>query len=513
MVLRLNHISKSFGVVRALQDVSLEVAAREVHALVGENGAGKSTLIKIVTGAYRPDAGEIYLGGSRVSQFDPIVSKQLGVAVVYQQPTLFPDLSVAENLAYGCEGDTGWRLINWNARRRLATQLLARVGAEISPDTLARDLSMPQQQLVEIARAIGQKAQLVIMDEPTASLNTREVEHLLGVIKELRANGLGILYVTHRLEELTQIAQRVTVLRDGTWIATRPSNEISPAELIRLMVGRDVSTIFPKTTVPIGKPRLRVEQLSSSTVGIHDVSFHVSAGEILGIGGLMGAGRTELAQALFGLVPTDSGAVLIDEQPVTLDSPGQAISQGLAYVPEDRRRHGVIPEMPIAANVTLSLLDAAPASARSGLISGAASDRSLIKGRWGIDFQNEQQMAVQAIEQLQIKTSSAQAKVESLSGGNQQKVALGRWLAIGPRILILDEPTQGIDVGAKSEIYRVMTELAGQGMAIVLISSEIQELLGMCDRITVMRSGTISGTLDRSQATAEQIMHLALPDA
>ncbi len=289
------NLSKSFGGVRALRDVSLEVLPGEVHALVGENGAGKSTLIKIVTGAHQPDSGSVEIDGKRVTHFHPLVSQQMGVAAVYQQPTLFPDLSVAENLAYGMESPSTWRLINWRARRNRATELLNRIGAQIDPRMLARELSMPEQQLVEIARAVGTDARVIIMDEPTASLSTREVDQLLRVIRELRTLGKGIVYVSHRLEELTEIAQRVTVLRDGAWVMTCPMSETSPTDLVRHMVGREVAQVFPKTKVPIGQPRLSVENLGCSALGIHSVSFEVRAGEILGIGGLMGAGRTELA--------------------------------------------------------------------------------------------------------------------------------------------------------------------------------------------------------------------------
>ncbi len=495
--LRVRGVSKAFGPVQALRNVSMEVARGEVHALVGENGAGKSTLIKIITGAYKPDEGQVEIGGQLVTHFHPTVSKHLGVAAVYQQPTLFPDLTVAENLAYGVESSSAWRWIDWKGRKQRARQLLERIGANINPDWPASALSMPQQQLVEIARAVGSEARLIIMDEPTASLNTREVEQLMAVIQQLRSAHIGIIYVSHRLEELATIAQRVTVLRDGAWVDTRAASDVSPSELIRLMVGREISAVFPKSQVDIGQERLKVESLSSQAAGIHDVSLTVRAGEIVGLGGLMGAGRTELAQVLFGICPADSGSIQLDGQSVQIASPADAIGQGLAYVPEDRRRHGVIPEMPIAANVTLGLLDT-PQSNR-------------FTSTLGINFDKENSLASQAVETMKVKSPSIAYAVETLSGGNQQKVALGRWLATNPRVLILDEPTQGIDVGAKSEIHRLMSELAGRGLAILLISSEILELLGMCDRIAVMREGTVSGTLDRKDATAERIMELALP--
>ena len=493
MALHVQNVAKSFGAVQALRDVSLEVKAGEVHALIGENGAGKSTLIKIITGAHEPDSGSVTIAGKRVSQFHPLISKQMGVAVVYQQPTLFPDLSVAENLAHGLEAPANLRWINWSARHRRARELLDRVGADIDSRSMARDLSMPQQQLVEIARAVGSAARLIIMDEPTASLSAREVDQLLRVINELRSSGTGILYVSHRLEELAHMAQRVTVLRDGAWVTTCAVAETSPAQLVRHMVGREVTQVFPKSQVAMGDERLSVADLSSASAGIHDISFHVKAGEILGIGGLMGAGRTELARVLFGLESAETGQIRLDGRPISLDSPAAAIAQGIAYVPEDRRRHGVVPEMSVAANVSMGLLD------------------SQRRRSFGIDFKRETELANEAVSRMRIKTASIEAAVETLSGGNQQKVALGRWLATGPRVLILDEPTQGIDIGAKSEIHQLMSDLVAQGLAIIMISSEILELLSMCDRIAVMREGTISGTLDRSQATPERIMQLALP--
>lgn len=487
------NVSKSFGGVHALRNVSLDISCGQVHALVGENGAGKSTLIKLITGAHAPDSGSVEIAGQVVTDFHPLISQRLGVSVVYQQPTLFPDLSVAENLAYGIERHAAWLPINWSARRKRAAELLSRVGAQIDPRTLARDLSMPQQQLVEIARAVGTNARLIIMDEPTAALSSREVEQLMQVIRDLRSAGKGILYVSHRLEELAEIAQQVTVLRDGAWVTTCPIDKITPVEIVRHMVGRDVAPVSAKSRTPANTARLTVRQLSCRAAGIRDVNLSVGAGEILGIGGLMGAGRTELARVLFGLEKADSGQIRIDDRSISLDSPAEAISHGIAYVPEDRRRHGVIPEMSVAANVMMGLLD-----------TEAKSNATL-------DFKREDQLAENAVARMRIKTSSIHAEVETLSGGNQQKVALGRWLATQPRVLILDEPTQGIDIGAKAEIHELMSELVAQGMAIILISSELVELLGLCDRIAVMRQGTIVGTLKRDEATAERILQLALP--
>ncbi len=509
-VLRLSGISKTYGSIRALKDVSFELFAGEVHALVGENGAGKSTLMKIISGACQPDEGTLYLDGKLMEFSDPLAAKRHGIAIVYQQPTLFPDLSVAENLAYGTDS-VGWlRLIDWNKRWHRAKELLAQVGSDIDPSTEARELSMPQQQLVEIARAIGQGSRVLIMDEPTASLSSKEVDQLFKVIEGLKRSGVAIGYVSHRLEELQRIADRVTVLRDGTWVATESMSTVDSAKLIRYMVGRDVASIYPKRVVPIGTARLEVTGLTSAEAGITNCTIRVCAGEIVGIGGLMGAGRTELAQTLFGIHAIDSGTVCVDGSPVQIQSPADAIANGIAYVPEDRREHGVIPEMSVAENISLSLLEIARTKTCTQLESPLPL-KGIVEPTGRIDRVREDEKAEGFRQQLQIKADSVFAPVSSLSGGNQQKVALGRWLATGPGILILDEPTQGIDIGAKSEIHRIIVELAEQGLAILIISSEIPELLGMCDSLAVMREGTIVDTIPRSQATPERLMSLALP--
>ncbi|HEY1375369.1 MAG TPA: sugar ABC transporter ATP-binding protein, partial [Gemmataceae bacterium] len=367
-LLRLTDVSKSFGGVRALRGVSFDLCAGEVHALVGENGAGKSTLVKIVTGAHRPDAGTVEIAGRPVPENDPVRAKALGVAAVYQQPALFPDLSVAENVALALEPPGRWRRVRWADRRRRAADLLARVGAAIDPAAEARRLTMPQQQLVEIAKAVGAGARVVILDEPTASLTEREVENLFRVIRDLTARGAGVVYVSHRLDELPRIADRVTALRDGQLVGTRPVAEVSRAELIRMMVGRDLEAVFPKRAVPIGDVVLETRNLGCRESGVSGVSLTVRAGEILGLAGLVGAGRTELARVLFGLTPADAGEILVRGRPVRVDSPAAAIRHGIAYVPEDRRRHGVIPDLSVAANATLAALGRV---SRAGLLDAA----------------------------------------------------------------------------------------------------------------------------------------------
>jgi rhamnose transport system ATP-binding protein len=490
-LLQISSISKAFAGVQALADVSFELRPGEVHALVGENGAGKSTLIKLITGAHQPDSGSLAIQGQTVTDNDPVTSKRLGVACIYQQPALFPDLTVAENLAINLERGSPWRVINWKRRHEQAEQLLKRVGATISPDATVSQLSMPQQQLVEIAGALGANSRILIMDEPTASLAEAEVANLLKVIRELRSQGVGIIYISHRLEELFEIADRVTVLRDGAHVATHNMSEVNQAELIRLMVGREISAVFPKQNVAAGEVVLDVRGLNCEASGTKNVSLNVRAGEILGLVGLVGAGRTELAKTLFGLTPANSGQIFLRGQELQITSPAAAVASGIAYVPEDRRRHGVILDLPVSQNASLAVLKDI---ATYGLL----------------DFQKERELASGYVTKLFIKTANLETPVGNLSGGNQQKVALARWLATKPAVLILDEPTQGIDVGAKAEIHRLMGDLTRQGLAIIMISSELPEVLGMSDRIAVMRGGTIVGEFLRAEATQEKILQLAL---
>lgn len=484
-------ISKSFAGVHALKNVSFELRAGEVHAIVGENGAGKSTLIKIISGAVTADEGTLQIAGQLVPHNNPALARSLGIAVIYQQPSLFPHLTVAENISLPIEGRGLWRKVDWNARRRHAAELLTKAGSDIDPRRTVSSLSMPEQQIVEIAKAIGANARVVIMDEPTASLTDREVDNLFDVIRSLRSQGVGIIYISHRLEEISAIADRVTVLRDGHTIATQGMDRVDRSALIRMMVGRELSTVFPKRTVAIGDTALEIRNLSCRIRGIRDVSLFVRSGEILGIAGLVGSGRTELAEILFGITPADSGAVLRGGEIIHVLSPADAQQKGIAYVPEDRRQHGVVLPMSVTDNTSLASLS-------------SVSDRGMI------DRTRERDLARSYVERLAIKTASLYSEVGSLSGGNQQKVALARWLATKPRILILDEPTQGVDVGSKSEIHRLMVELAEQGLAIIMISSELPEILGMSDRIAVMRAGTIAGVVPREDATAHNILAMAL---
>jgi rhamnose transport system ATP-binding protein len=492
-LLEVRGLSKAYAGVHALRGASFALRPHEVHALVGENGAGKSTLVKVVTGAVAPDEGDVLLAGQPILHNSPRQARALGIAAIYQQPALFPDLSVAENMATHLEPAGVWRRVRWRKRHREAKRLLGEVGARIDPEQLAGRLSMPEQQLVEIARAIGAKARVLILDEPTASLSEADTRNLFAVIRRLSGQGVGMIYISHRLEELPEIADRVTVLRDGRTIDTREVSTVDRAELIQLMVGRALDAVFPKRAVEAGDVVLELRGLGSRAAGVSGVSLQVRAGEIFGLAGLVGAGRTELARAVFGLEPVDEGELLLRGRPVRFASPAAAIAAGIAYVPEDRRRHGVILDMPIDANVTLASLDA-------------------LSRPSGLDRGREREIALAAVRRLGIKTPSTFAPVATLSGGNQQKVALSRWLETKPAVLVLDEPTQGVDVGAKAEIHRLIGDLAAQGVAIVMISSEMPEILGMSDRIGVMRGGRLAGVVARAEATQASLLALALGD-
>jgi rhamnose transport system ATP-binding protein len=490
-LLQLTNITKSFLAVLALKGVSFSLSPGEVHAVLGENGAGKSTLIKVVTGAHQPDSGEIEIGGQRVDRLTPTTAHRLGIACIYQQPALFAELSVAENIALALEPPNALRRVKWKERGERARTLLRRIGASIDPDIEVRRLSMPEQQLVEIAKALGAGARIILMDEPTASLTEKEVQLLQGVIRELRSQGAGVIYISHRLEEIFQIADRVTVLRDGESVGTRPVQEIDHAALIKLMIGREISSIYPAAEKPPSDVLLSIRNLSCREANVRDVSFEVRGGEIFGLSGLVGAGRTELARTLFGITPATEGAILLAGQQVEIHSPQAAVSAGLAYVPEDRRRHGVILPMPISANTTLAAL------------------RQLFPFGW-LESNRERETAGKYARDLAIKAPSVETVAGALSGGNQQKVALARWLATEPKVLILDEPTQGVDVGAKAEIHKIIRRLAARGLAVIMISSELPEVLGMSDRIGVMRGGKLVTILEGAAATSQSVMAAAL---
>ncbi len=492
-LLELRQLAKSFGGARALRGVDFDLCAGEVHALLGENGAGKSTLIKIVTGAHQPDAGTITVAGTAVADLTPAAARALGIACIYQQPALFPDLTVAENIALRLESGGALRRLDWTTRTQRAQELLQRVGARIAPATEVRRLSMPEQQLVEIACALGAGARIVIMDEPTASLTQTEQHLLFAVVRELRKSGVGVIYISHRLEEIFALADRVTVLRDGESVGTHPVTAMDEAGLIRLMVGREVKQLYPPSESAAGETVLALRAVGCAASGVRDVTLELRAGEILGLAGLVGAGRTELARVLFGLTPADTGEITLHGESVTLCSPQDAVARGIAYVPEDRRRHGVVLEMQFEENMTMAI------------------HRRLFRGGW-LRFGAERALALEFIRDLTVRCAGPTARGGSLSGGNQQKVSLARWLATKPKVLILDEPTQGVDVGAKSEIHKIIRRLAKEGLAVLLISSDLPEVLGMSDRIGVMRGGTLCAILP-GQSDPHAVMATALGTA
>ena len=486
VVLSLEHVSKSFPGVKALDDVRFDVRAGEVHALLGENGAGKSTLIKIVSGLYPPDAGTMRLDGQEVRFASPHDAQAAGIATIFQELLLFPALSVAENIFMGHAPRTRLGALDWAAMRAKAQDLLASLDIhDLDVTRLVGALSVGNRQRVEIAKALSQNARILIMDEPTAALTEADVERLFGIVRLLRARGVGVVYIRHRLEEVFVLADRVTVLRDGAYVGTKEVATTSTDELITMMVGRTIDNLFPKLDAEVGRPVLEVRELCGEPL-FRDVSLQLRAGEIVGLAGLVGAGRSELAQAIFGIRPATSGTILIDGRAVSIDNPAQAKRHGIAYVPEDRGTQGLIRPMRLRENVSLAVL------------------RQMLRGPF-IDRGAETALAERSMRQLNIRASGPEQVVEKLSGGNQQKVVLSKWLATRPRILIMDEPTRGIDVGAKAEIHRLMSGLAKEGLAVLMISSELPEIMGMSDRILVMRGGTVVAEFARGAASQEAI--------
>jgi ribose transport system ATP-binding protein len=481
-------ITKRFPGVLALSDVNFDVRRGEVHVLVGENGAGKSTLMKILAGVYSLDAGEVIFQGKSVNFTNPRQAQDAGIATIYQELNQVPYLSVTENIFLGNEMTRGIAL-NSSQMHEQARALLAKLHLDIDPRTLVNRLGVAQQQMVEVAKALQQNARLIIMDEPTSSLSIHEINDLFAIVRELRANGVSIIYISHHLEETFQISDRVTVLRDGRSIATLPSSELNVDKLIRLMVGRDLSEKFPKEVVQRGAEVLNVQGLSQGA-RLRDISFSAYAGEVLGIAGLVGAGRTELVRAVFGADPIDSGKIMVQGKPARINSPQAALRHGIGLLTEDRKQQGLCLLMTVRENITLSVLN--------------RLTRGLVTSR-----RKETALAQKFITNIAIKASSQDQLAINLSGGTQQKVVLSKWLAIEPKVLIFDEPTRGIDVGAKVEIYRMINNLAKQGVAILMVSSELPEILGMSDRIMVMAGGRVRGFLDRAEATEERIMELA----
>ena len=487
-LLVMERITKRFPGVLALSDVHFDVHRGEVHALVGENGAGKSTLMKILSGVYERDGGDITFKGQPVAFTTPRQAQVAGITTIYQELNLIPYLSVTENIFLGSELERGV-LLNWREMHQKARDLLARLHLDIDPRRPVSDLGVAQQQMVEVAKALHHNADLIIMDEPTSALSLNEIHDLFAIIRELQTHGVALIYITHHLDEVFEISNRITVLRDGRYIDTLPTGDLRMESLIQMMVGRDLSEQFPKETAAAQDEVLRVEQLTQGT-RLRDISFSVRAGEILGIAGLVGAGRTELVRALFGADPIDAGRIFVDGKPVRINSPRDAIRAGIALLTEDRKGQGLVLNMSTRENISLSIL--------GKLTAGVLTNR-----------RKEVTLAQNYIDSMAIKTPSQDQLAINLSGGTQQKVVLAKWMATQPRVLIFDEPTRGIDVGAKVEIYKLMNALAQQGVAIIMVSSELPEVLGMSDRIMVIHEGAVTGFLTRAEATQERIMALA----
>ncbi len=485
-LLEVRNLEKSFPGVRALSGVSFDVSAGEVHALLGENGAGKSTLIKIVSGVYQPDAGEILIDGRATRFATPEEAKRARVATIYQELLLFPELTVAENIFLGHAPRARGGRIDWRAMRAEAEALLASLEIDdLAADQIVGALSVGHRQRVEILRALSHDARILIMDEPTAALTESDVKRLFDIVRKLKSRGVGIVYISHRLDELFEIADRVTVLRDGAYVGSRAMAETNAAELVQMMVGRRIESLFPKSAVPIGAPVLEARDLVRRPM-TRNVGLTVRAGEIVGLAGLVGSGRSELAQVLFGITPAEDGDIRLMGEAVTIGSPESARARGIAYVPEDRGVQGLVRPMSVLHNFSLAALGSL---SRLGFIDRAA----------------ERRLAEAGVKRFSVKTSSVDEIAGRLSGGNQQKIVLGKWLANNPKLLILDEPTRGIDVGAKAEIHRLMCELAADGVAILMISSELPEVLGMSDRVLVMREGRLVAEFDRARATSEAV--------
>ena len=495
-MLRMTGIAKRFPGVQALAGVDLEVAPGEVHGLLGENGAGKSTLLKILSGAQQPDAGSIIFEGREITLPSPDAAQALGIVTIYQELSLFPALTVAENIFLGREPMSG-PFIDWAATRRATKELGSRFGLDLPADKLVRDLSVAQQQMVEIARALSMQSRLIIMDEPTSALSQREAQRLFGIVRELKRSGISIIFVTHRLTEVMQICDRITVLKDGKPSGKAEVAAISVEDIVRMMVGRTGADLFKRLpTRSPGSTVLNISNLSGvatandpRAVVLRDISFELRRGEILGIAGLVGSGRTELARAIFGADPKRGGAIALDGADLDIRSPEDAIAAGIGLVPEDRKQQALFLDLAVRENLSVTALG------------------KLV--RFGfVNRQQERDLVERYRKSLNIRMASPDQKVRNLSGGNQQKVVLARWLALGPRVLIVDEPTRGIDVGAKAEVHMLLHEMAMSGIGIIAISSELPEIMAISDRILVIRAGRLAGVLEQQDASEERLMQL-----
>ncbi|TCP79093.1 monosaccharide ABC transporter ATP-binding protein (CUT2 family) [Rhizobium sp. PP-CC-2G-626] len=489
-LLSIEGIRKEFPGVVALDNVQLRVRRGTVHALMGENGAGKSTLMKIIAGIYQPDAGEIRLRGEVVTLKSPLDALEQGIAMIHQELALMNWMTVAENIWIRREPKNRFGLIDHGRMAEMTADLFARLRITLDPRAQVSELTVAQKQMVEIARAVSYDSSILIMDEPTSALTDREVEGLFSIIRDVRERGIGIVYITHKMNELFEIADEFTVFRDGRYVGSHLSTDVNRDDIIRMMVGRDITDMFPKIECPIGEVILEVRNLTIPGV-FHDFSFSLRRGEILGLAGLVGSKRSNVAEAIFGVTPATSGEILVNGTAVTIGSPSAAMAQGFAFLTEDRKETGCFLSLNCLENIQSALIT-----------------RSHVKGGF-VDQSTVTKLAEDMARQLRVKTPNLYETVENLSGGNQQKLLIARWLLTKPRILILDEPTRGIDVGAKSEIHRLITGLAAEGVAVLMISSELPEVLGMSDRIVVMHEGRVSGVLDRAEATQVKIMDLA----
>jgi len=488
-VISLEHAQKSFGAVHALEDGHIDLFGGQVHGLVGENGAGKSTLVKILAGVYRPNSGQLLIDGEEAIFDNAKQSQEAGIAIIFQEPTLFPDLSVAENIFVGVQPLKRFRRIDGRRMRREAATLFEQLGVGLDPDRLARGLSIADQQLVEIAKALTTNARVIVMDEPTAALAMNEVEQLFRIVETLRARGNAVLFISHRLDEIFAICQRVTVMRDGRHVWTKPIDELTVPSVIRAMVGRDMDALFPKVPTEPGRVVLKVDRLTREG-DFTDVSFVVRSGEIVALAGLVGAGRTEVARAIFGIDRADAGSVEIEGKRLRPGSPSAAMAAGIGLVPEDRRQQGLVMDFSIERNIALASLD----TVRRGGLVLRASERTFARD-WAL--------------RLRLKYAKLTNPVWTLSGGNQQKTVLAKWLGRKPTLLIVDEPTRGIDVGTKAEVHRLLSDLAAQGVAILMVSSELPEVLGMADRVVVLFEGRVMREFARADADEDAIMRAA----
>jgi ribose transport system ATP-binding protein len=486
-ILEIKHISKVFPGVRALDNVSMSFREGEVHALLGENGAGKSTLIKILTGAQPPSEGSIVIGGMEYPRFTPLMAKKMGISAIYQEFNLFPHLDIAENIFYGRELTKGL-FLDKERMYKLTEQYCRDMGIMLNPRTLVKDLGIAQQQIVEIVKSVSTNAKILIMDEPSAPLTSREIEAMFKIVKKLQENGVTIIYISHRLEELFEICDRVTIMRDGKYIKTEGITNTNRQSLIAAMVGRELGESYPERNHSNGEVVMEVKGLQTNK--LKDISFHLKKGEILGFGGLVGAGRTELAKAIYGADPIKAGQVILRGRPVQLKSPEEAIRHGIGLLPEDRKHSGLILELSIKENITFGIL-------------------KKLTLRGFINNKKENELCEMLIRDLHIKTPNMMQKARNLSGGNQQKVVIAKWLASNCDILIFDEPTRGIDIGAKQEIYMLLRELVEQGKSIIMISSDMPELIGMSDRILVMHEGRITGELQKDEFSQQKVLELA----